>query len=246
MKKAISILCVLATLCLLTGCFRSETSIFTSETEITLLDGDFSETLTVETGKYFQVDSPTKNGYLFLGYFDEETGGEKYIGTDGKTISKWKKGFPTTLYAQWKDIYTLEWQSEKMYSTKANYVGATNVGGPMIKCELPQEMKDAIETNPTKKLEITITCKAYSTSSGSGSPMTFKIYDNNNSGKEAISKSDKIALQSEYSAYNITLYANASDIDNGMFYLNVDNNSTAYLVSMYIKDITIHVEFLEE
>ena len=48
------------------------------------------------------VTVPTKDGYEFIGYFDAETGGTKYINADGTSAKKWDKTDDSpTLYAQW-------------------------------------------------------------------------------------------------------------------------------------------------
>lgn len=44
---------------------------------------------------------PTKTGYVFLGYFDAQTDGNKYYDADGTSAHVWDKAEDTTLYAQW-------------------------------------------------------------------------------------------------------------------------------------------------
>lgn len=47
------------------------------------------------------TDIPTRNGYIFTGYFDAINGGEKYYNADLTSAKAWDKVENTTLYAQW-------------------------------------------------------------------------------------------------------------------------------------------------
>ena len=47
------------------------------------------------------VTVPTKDDILFLGYFDEATGGTKYYNSDGTSAKAWDKSSDATLYAHW-------------------------------------------------------------------------------------------------------------------------------------------------
>ncbi len=44
---------------------------------------------------------PTRTGYLFEGYFDQEEGGEKYYSSTGESLRTWDKTGTQTLYAHW-------------------------------------------------------------------------------------------------------------------------------------------------
>ena len=46
---------------------------------------------------------PTKDGAIFIGYFDEETGGTRYYNADGSSAKKWDKFSDATLYAHWHE-----------------------------------------------------------------------------------------------------------------------------------------------
>ena len=44
---------------------------------------------------------PTKEGYVFAGYYDAVTGGKQYYDGDGEGVATWDKTENTTLYARW-------------------------------------------------------------------------------------------------------------------------------------------------
>ncbi|MBR5272387.1 MAG: heparinase II/III family protein, partial [Clostridia bacterium] len=49
-----------------------------------------------------KIDVPTKTGYIFAGYFDEENGtGNMYYKADGESARTWDKTGDVTLYANW-------------------------------------------------------------------------------------------------------------------------------------------------
>lgn len=62
------------------------------------------------------ITQPSRPGYTFLGYFDQEEGGKKYYNDDGTSASLWDKTSDTTLYAQWKPIrYNIHFYSMGEY-----------------------------------------------------------------------------------------------------------------------------------
>ena len=68
---------------------------------------------------------PARYGYNFLGYFDAETGGTKYFGTDGKTANDKTLTVDENivLYAQWSPVtYSVELYSEDRYIKVINEV----------------------------------------------------------------------------------------------------------------------------
>ena len=60
------------------------------------------------------VTPPTKDGFVFDGYYDELEGGTKYYNANGTSAKKWDKASAETLYAHW--VYQI------LY-TKANFDG---------------------------------------------------------------------------------------------------------------------------
>lgn len=56
--------------------------------------------------EYYEVEVPQKTGHRFLGYYDDKSAGEQYIGADGKALKPWLtfKGENKYLYARWEMI----------------------------------------------------------------------------------------------------------------------------------------------
>ncbi|HIW75296.1 MULTISPECIES: leucine-rich repeat protein [Gordonibacter] len=48
------------------------------------------------------ITIPFKSGYTFLGYYDQQSGGNQYYNASGAGTRTWDKALNTTLYAQWK------------------------------------------------------------------------------------------------------------------------------------------------
>ena len=68
---------------------------------------------------------PARHGYNFLGYFDAQTGGEQYFGSDGKAFEgkTLTADADVVLYAQWAPVtYTVELYSEGRYLHTINNV----------------------------------------------------------------------------------------------------------------------------
>ena len=65
------------------------------------------------------ITVPTKTGYTFLGYFDEESGGTQYYTRAGESAIPWDKTSNATLYAQW---------TPNKYKVTLNNQSATNAG----------------------------------------------------------------------------------------------------------------------
>jgi len=56
------------------------------------------------------ASAPTRNGYIFLGYFDTNaaSGGTQYYTAEMESARNWDKTLATTLYARWGNIVTLD------------------------------------------------------------------------------------------------------------------------------------------
>ena len=67
------------------------------------IGGDSSVTATYTSAMPTAI-APTRSGFIFLGYFDEATGGTKYYNADMTSAKTWDKTTDTTLYAQWQGI----------------------------------------------------------------------------------------------------------------------------------------------
>lgn len=62
------------------------------------------------------ITEPSRPGYTFLGYFDQQEGGTQYYSADGASAKAWDKTEDTTLYAQWKPIrYNIHFYSMGEY-----------------------------------------------------------------------------------------------------------------------------------
>ena len=65
------------------------------QTSVTVIYGSEMPAITV---------APTREGYIFLGYFDAVTGGTKYYNADLTSASTWANTADTTLYAHWQGV----------------------------------------------------------------------------------------------------------------------------------------------
>ncbi|MDR2016162.1 MAG: InlB B-repeat-containing protein [Burkholderiales bacterium] len=64
------------------------------------------------------VDTPSKEGYHFMGYYSAESGGDQYFDEDGARVLDWNFWTtPVTLHARFVEVYTVE------------YLGGGNTGG---------------------------------------------------------------------------------------------------------------------
>ena len=94
------------------------------------------------------ITLPTRDGYLFGGYFTETGGsGTKYYNSDGSSAKNWDKTGAQTLYASWTrpsgrylvgDFGDCSWGIDgaiKMSSSSGEYVGTVDLDfGDTIKC----------------------------------------------------------------------------------------------------------------
>lgn len=213
-------------------------NIFQNTSTITIEHQDSIETIEVTNDKFVYVDPKAKSGYLFLGYFDAPEGGEKYIDFNGKSTAKWKKGFPSKLYPQWKSIYDVGGKSGLLFDDEPKSLGL--VWGYF---NLSDEIKRAVEENPGKKMEIIVHWKA-KYSSNHDEPMSIKARETDYNG-ELLGKQTGLVLQSEYNAYSATFEFEASLVRNGKIYIEIDNSASSYWVCGYVKDLYIEVNFVE-
>ena len=67
---------------------------------------------------------PTRTGYTFLGYFDQQSGGTKYYNANGSSAKSWDKSEATTLYAHWQaNTYTVSYIANKPSNATSNVTG---------------------------------------------------------------------------------------------------------------------------
>ncbi|MCL1944984.1 MAG: InlB B-repeat-containing protein [Firmicutes bacterium] len=66
--------------------------------EVVVMLGDYMPTAVV---------APSREGYVFKGYYDRVEDGNKYYDEDMNPVSKWDKEEDCTLYAKWEEVYTI-------------------------------------------------------------------------------------------------------------------------------------------
>lgn len=244
MKKFLLCLVLILTLSFPVGC-GGEVSIISSNLDVTLMDGSDSETINVTTGSYFQIEPPAKNGYLFLGYFDQENGGQKYVDENGKTLSKWKKGFPSTLYAQWKSIDTLKWESGQQFSDSealCSYLSAT------LSLPLSKEFHSALNSNPGKNVKISISYKARNHAYNDqyvfaqNNPLRIYIKDSTGDGAETLA-STKQEVTDSYASYNYIVSVPASSIANKSVVITFAKSAYGTDTAGHVKDVFVTFTF---
>ena len=210
------------------------------DVELVLHNGTETKTCTVQTGKIVSVDLFHNPGYLFKGYFSAETGGEQYFDSKGASLVAWKSSFPTALYAQWENIYDMSYESQEYFVTKA----LAGEGATGRTFELPSEFVAAISDNPSAKMKMTIDFKAKYVSDWSKYPLTLTVQDKAGAEGEKIGKASK-NLSSDYQSYSFEFEFDARLLRNGEFYWWMNNNSSGYFVTFYIKDFSYTLSFVE-
>ena len=66
--------------------------------------GESSVTATYDSPMPSLSNLPTRNGYMFKGYYDAQTGGKQYYTVNGTSAKLWDKAGTATLYARWTVI----------------------------------------------------------------------------------------------------------------------------------------------
>ena len=214
-------------------------TIINEDVEITIYNENEANTYNVKTEEIAVVDTFSKPGYRFKGYYSQIENGEQYFDSDGKSLVNWKKSFPKTLYAQWESIYDMSYTSQEYY-TEAK--GSRD--GMGITLELPDEFKSAISDNPSAKIKLTINMKAKYISDWSNYPLTVSVRDKSGADGEKIAQ-DSAPLGDEYQNYNFEFTFEAHKLKNGKFYVWMNNKGFQYYICMYVKDLSYSLEFVE-
>lgn len=204
--------------------------------DITIYNGDEANTYTVTTGKTAVVGTVSKQGYFFKGYYSEENGGEQYFDNKGNSLVTWKKGFPTTLYAQWQSIYELEYNSKVYFEDPYD-----SRRGEGYTFSIPEDFKNAIAENPSAKLKISVKLSA-KYSSDHNYPVTLKLMDMEGAESELLGEQTQ-PLYSNYNDYQFDFEVDAHCLKKGKFYLFWNNKGVGYWVCMYVKDLTYTLSF---
>ena len=133
--------------------------------------GTLSVTATYDAAMPTLIELPTKNGYGFVGYFDDKDGsGTQYYNADGTSARTWDKDIDnTTLYAYFKkaEITSITLNKDVFESGETGFVIVTSheiaptPAGTVVVCwtlcytnGTPVEGHNAIEENGTVKFAI--------------------------------------------------------------------------------------------
>lgn len=165
-----------------------------------------------------EVPTLTKSGYYFKGYYDSEYGGTQYFDNKGKSTSNWTY-FPSCLYAQWGDIrdlsYTTQYNGDRLaWSLSSLSVSVDLYAYATLK--LSDEFVSAIESNPDRNVEVTVSFEAWA------SVKTFKSRiwlseRKKDAGGQKLGMQE-ITLGESRSNYTITVTAKASLFSKGSVY----------------------------
>ena len=74
---------------------------------------------------------PAKSGYIFKGWFDQQTGGKQYYSAKGLSVSTWDKNSDTTLYARWSNIICRRATSSEIHSLGTYIYGQVGTTGQL-------------------------------------------------------------------------------------------------------------------
>lgn len=155
------------------------------KTTITLCDGSYSQDFEVTIGQQAKITELTKQGYYLTGYYDSETGGEKYFDASGKSTAVWSASNPTTFYAQYKPIdeFVMTTTFAKSGTHEFSYHTHGNITGNA-------EFQNALKANLNKNLKVEYSLNGYDSDDGEDWIVYFKNVDSYNEGN--LTK-DKIA-----------------------------------------------------
>lgn len=206
---------------------------------VTLVNALGSEDIVATCDKELKVSQPTKSGYYFVGYYDSEVGGTCYIDGLGTSNSVWQESFPKKLYAQWKSISGMSYDSEVDNADKAYEFGFYS---KTYFYRLPDEFKSAIRGNLNENMNVTVHFKAKEVPKGISSyaPVTVKLRDGNDEGAITVGKTT-LTPPNEYKSYDLNFSVKAGDFSNGIVYVIFDLGYAN--TSLYLRNISVSVSF---
>ena len=157
--------------------------VFGPKCKINLYNGsELVDTLNVTEGDSVNnlTDSqiPSKEGYTFIGYYSQKTGGTKYFDADGKSnITQWQGGANGYAYAQYTEDMTVTINNyEGVWDNNSHGINVTvskPTSGYTLVFEDTSTDVSPKYTNPgTYEVKFTITADGYTTYNGQG---TIKI-----------------------------------------------------------------------
>ncbi len=215
--------------------------------DITVYKDDTPTTYTLTLGEVAEIDVFTKSGYYFNGAYDSAVGGTKYFGLDGKSLLAWEKTFPTTFYAQWKNIADLQ----STFNVFGNEPQSGGTSGQRTKTiTLDDDFVSAIKGNFDKKLKIEYTIDLKTSSAfdiDTAHPIRMYVKGYNNSGAEQHVIFTHTPLLDSFSTFTGSVEIPANDFASGNIYIVVRNTqkfmmSWAYPV-FYSRNLTLNVSF---
>ena len=220
---------------------NNESPLGPETTTVTFVNGMIEETVTITCDQEYSMNAPTKAGYYFKGYYDSETDGTCYIGSNGKSIGLWTTMHPTKLYAQYGSISELKWTSDVECADEACQFGFYDVSADY---KLPDEFKNAIKANPNKNLKVTLRFSAKQVPGTIGSPHRMDITLQDGTDKGAMKfGSYEIMAEKEYNSYTFDYTATASYFNKGMIHIVFDLGYAN--TNMYLRNISIDVSFAD-
>ena len=156
------------------------------------------------------ITKPTRTGYVFDGYYDAVSGGNKYYNADGSSARTYKNGDATTLFAHW---------SEAKYTVTFNKNGGT--GGTNSVTATKGSAMPTISSLPTRA---GYTFAGYYSATSGGT----KYYNANGTSAKNWDKDANTTLYAQWTAneYTVTYNANGGTVSPTSFKYKTNKNTT--------------------
>ena len=252
MRKCVRWMGMMVTLCLLilsvSACGGTEKAgEGITESTLTLYNGEESVQYVAQYGREASVSVPQKSGYYFLGYFDAENGGTKYIDGSGRSTKKWEKSDPTALYAQWDSVSNLS----REISVFGNEPEQGNAGGQRTATvQLDEELRAAIQGNATYKLKIEYRVDLKTGDNWDPSPIAMYIKGYDNAGAEKHDVFTLTPVAGEFSTFEGSAAIPAGDFVDGNLYVVLMNtkaqNGSLAWPTYYSRNLTLKLSLVAE
>ena len=208
MKKAVflSIAIIIMTCCFLVLVSCNEEPIITDYT-ISYHDANGLQSITVQKGSSYSIDYiPIKAGHVFLGWYNQETGGTQYVSATGACVSVFNDSQNLMLFPQF---------APKTYTLVLDYQGAEVTGSRSFEV-VYNEVLPNLPTNPTK--EHMVFKGWYTAPNGGGTQIADKYgviptKDKLTESTFNLSNNDVVTLYAafELEKYNVTLYFDSNE-----------------------------------
>lgn len=208
MKKAVflSIAIIIMTCCFFVLVSCNEEPIITDYT-ISYHDANGLQSITVQKGSSYSIDYiPIKAGHVFLGWYNQETGGTQYVSATGACVSVFNDSQNLMLFPQF---------APKTYTLVLDYQGAEVTGSRSFEV-VYNEVLPNLPTNPTK--EHMVFKGWYTAPNGGGTQIADKYgviptKDKLTESTFNLSNNDVVTLYAafELEKYNVTLYFDSNE-----------------------------------